>query len=185
MLLVIPAQAGIQFLPWPLSIVLSLREQSFHSSCGGAGYFSCLPKRSNQEKGTPNVAPSGHPALRVRPRATGPHEERRAPARRSNSNSRHPEGLSLCLCGVALLRSCFCAHEARCFWVPAGRGEAVEDQARRGTRTMRVLRRTHMDVRPANPGAASRTRSTGTVRRARPIGVPFLLVTSLWASKEK
>jgi len=54
-----------------LFLLFVLRSQSFHSSCGGAGYFSCMPKRSNQEKGTPNVAVYGHPALRLRPRAAG------------------------------------------------------------------------------------------------------------------
>jgi len=88
-------------------------------------------------------------------------------------------------CALALL--CLSLLRAGCALLsgPRRRGEAVEDQARRGTRTMRVLRRTHMNVRPANPGAASRTRSTGTVRRARPTGACFLLVTFLCTSKEK
>src|SRR6185312_17542607 len=41
--LVIPAQAGIQFLLW-----LLCSEQSFHSSCGGAGNFLCWCKESHQ-----------------------------------------------------------------------------------------------------------------------------------------
>ena len=46
--------------------------QSFHSSCGGAGHFLLKwPRESNQREATPNVAPSGHPALRVRSRAPG------------------------------------------------------------------------------------------------------------------
>jgi len=64
--LVIPAQAGMKLL-WTGS----------RASCAGsvghpaAGLllFAC-PKRSNQEKGHPGSAPSEHPVLRVRERAT-------------------------------------------------------------------------------------------------------------------
>src|SRR5262249_10541251 len=67
---VTPAQAGIQ-----LDHVSSwhrISEQSFRSSCGGAGYFLLFgQEKVTKEKATPGGAPSGHPALRVRERAAG------------------------------------------------------------------------------------------------------------------
>src|SRR5947209_1395252 len=67
--LVIPAQAGIQF---DLALAFLPRSQSFHSSCGGAGHFLLSrQEKVTKEKATPNVAPCGHPALRVRSRPPG------------------------------------------------------------------------------------------------------------------
>src|SRR5690242_10406667 len=64
-------ESGNPVLSLAFAFFFCLNSKGFHSSCGGAGYFSCLPKRSNQEKGTPNVAPSRHPALRGAPAGYG------------------------------------------------------------------------------------------------------------------
>ncbi len=45
---------------------------SFRSACGRAGYFLLFgQEKVTKEKATPNAAPYGHPALRVRSRSTG------------------------------------------------------------------------------------------------------------------
>ncbi len=45
--------------------------QGFHSPAASESLLFACPKRSNQEKGHPDVAVSGHPALRLRERAPG------------------------------------------------------------------------------------------------------------------
>src|SRR5262249_1610285 len=61
------SQAGIQLLV----LFFSSFKSRASAPLRGAAYFSCLPKRSKQEKAPPEGALSGPPALRVRERAAG------------------------------------------------------------------------------------------------------------------
>jgi hypothetical protein len=63
-LLVVPAQAGTQLLPFDL---LVLKSQGFRSPFERAGYF-LFSSEEKVTKETPpqNIAPYAHPALRVR-----------------------------------------------------------------------------------------------------------------------
>jgi len=63
-------------------------------------------------------------------------------------------------------------------------GERAEETARRGARTMRARSLRSRDGPSANPAARSRSQRAGARWPGRS-RVPFLLVTSLWASKEK
>jgi hypothetical protein len=67
--------------------------------------------------------------------------------------------------------------------VPLCCGEGTQEKSVRMTRRMRVSSRTYRDVRQANPCVTSRTRRAKPAERG--IGGAFLLVTFLWAHKEK
>src|SRR6185503_4276062 len=107
------------------------------------------------------------------PRLTGDHEERRAPARRSNSDSSSRQTPTLLLCFALLL--CFVCASARrmraALGSPPGAASARRIRPRRGACTMHALRRTYRDVRPANPGVRSRTWRAGCPEGATDRGV--------------
>jgi hypothetical protein len=75
------------------------------------------------------------------------------------------------------------AHDAR-YRGPVARGEAAQELSEGWPTRRGPVRRQSMDGLSANPGAASRTRSTGTVRRARVWG-GLLFAYFLLATQEK
>ena len=68
---------------------------------------------------------------------------------------------------------------------PLGRGERAEDQPEGARAGGACVRCQYTDVRSANPAARSRSLPDAEARQTAAARVPFLLVTSLWASKEK
>src|SRR5262249_16107817 len=94
------------------------KEQSFHSACGGAGYFLCVCKESNQGKRGREGGRSGPPALQVCERATGFAERTSVCAQRTGAHpARHPYGL-------------FLRPLAAPYGAPVGRHPAAEAGAR-------------------------------------------------------
>jgi hypothetical protein len=67
--------------------------------------------------------------------------------------------------------------------VPVCRGEGATDQSARMTRRMRVSSRTYMDVRQANPGVTSRTRTASPCERGIRGGVFLVTFSSLLKKK--
>src|SRR5262249_34370384 len=81
--------------------------------------------------------------------------------------------VAVCCCCSLLLSAPASAAGCRPNRGPLRCGERAEEKSEGGRARCAAVRGTYTDVRPANPGARSRTRSTGTVRRARLRGCAF------------
>ena len=81
-------------------------------------------------------------------------------------------------------RSRFGAHDA-CYMGPLDRGETAEELSEGWPTRCGPVRRQSRDGLSANPAAGSRTRSTGTVRRALARGWPSLWLLSLGHARER
>ena len=206
---VIPANAGIHFALF-LSLVFGAIAKTDSRPCAfrppsmaaGSLSFAC-PKESNQRKRTLGSAPLAQRAVRcgrtgfahrpsmacveigaihraaprfarlVRPPFAAAQRDPRARANDVSACRRHYAGLLR----QGLPRFAFPGS-------PLGRGEQAQEKAQRGARTMRARSTRAHGCAPGEPRSLL-AQSPGRMPGDRGREGVFLLVTSLWASKEK
>jgi two-component system LytT family response regulator len=127
---------GVACNPAPSLLVVFKSRASAHLKVSGLLLFA-WPKRSNQEKGHPGGAPSGHPALQVHERTAGFAECTSVYMRRTGAHrARHPAGFSSVrsprLRGPVLAASCRRSQESHLPWLVAC-VEVVQDARIRGS----------------------------------------------------
>ena len=179
---------------------LAFKEQSFHSSCGRAGYFSSAAKKSNQKTPPQNIAPYGHPAHRVRDNGRVPliahpcaiaecARSSRAPygpdrplSPQCNGDPEKPEQRASCAPKLEQEAGAPLSALPLLLLVISGPRQPRRGHdgfARRVARRMRASSRMDRDVHRANPGMTSRTAVGG----AAP-GAAFLWLLSCRCRQE-